>query len=76
MRPPTTFKCGVILIGSSWWKVKVKGEGQDDDTAVGLVPAAYVEQVNPTKFNVLVTKAEALVDLGRPYLGGQSIVRL
>ncbi|EAU84759.2 hypothetical protein CC1G_00278 [Coprinopsis cinerea okayama7 len=27
-----------------WWKVKVKGDSQDDDGPVGLVPAAYVEQ--------------------------------
>ncbi|TFK28770.1 hypothetical protein FA15DRAFT_664822 [Coprinopsis marcescibilis] len=27
-----------------WWKVKVKGNGQDDEGPVGLVPAAYVEQ--------------------------------
>lgn len=29
----------------SWWKVKVKGESQEEDTAVGLIPAAYVELV-------------------------------
>lgn len=32
----------------SWWKVKVRGETQDVDNPVGLVPAAYVEQVSPT----------------------------
>jgi hypothetical protein len=29
-----------------WWKVKVKGESQDTESPVGLVPAAYVEQVS------------------------------
>lgn len=29
-----------------WWKVKVKGTSQDIDNPIGLVPAAYVEQVN------------------------------
>lgn len=38
----------------SWWKVKIKGDSQDADTPVGLVPAAYVEPVSlqsvyPTK---------------------------
>ncbi|KIK65293.1 hypothetical protein GYMLUDRAFT_93957 [Collybiopsis luxurians FD-317 M1] len=27
-----------------WWKVKIKGESQEEDTPAGLVPAAYVEQ--------------------------------
>ncbi|KAH6914937.1 hypothetical protein BKA70DRAFT_559793 [Coprinopsis sp. MPI-PUGE-AT-0042] len=31
-----------------WWKVKVKGESQDDEGPTGLVPAAYVEQAQPT----------------------------
>lgn len=34
-----------ILIFYSWWKVKIKGESQDQSTPTGLVPAAYVEQV-------------------------------
>jgi hypothetical protein len=29
----------------SWWKVKIRGDSSDADTPVGLVPAAYVEQV-------------------------------
>jgi hypothetical protein len=29
----------------SWWKVKIKGESQEEDSPSGLVPAAYVEQV-------------------------------
>lgn len=41
-------QCNVpILTGfpSSWWKVKIKGESQEEDSPVGLVPAAYVEPV-------------------------------
>ena len=33
-----------------WWKVKIKGSSQDTDSPIGLVPAAYVEQVNPYLF--------------------------
>jgi hypothetical protein len=29
----------------SWWKVKIKGDSQEEETPVGLVPAAYVEPV-------------------------------
>jgi hypothetical protein len=32
---------------NSWWKVKIKGESQEEDSPVGLVPAAYVEPVGP-----------------------------
>ncbi|RDB22766.1 Actin cytoskeleton-regulatory complex protein SLA1 [Hypsizygus marmoreus] len=35
-------------VDDDWWKVKVKGDTQDDDTPVGLVPAAYVEQAEHT----------------------------
>ncbi|KIJ70021.1 hypothetical protein HYDPIDRAFT_77892 [Hydnomerulius pinastri MD-312] len=31
-----------------WWKVKIKGESQDEDSPLGLVPAAYVEQAEHT----------------------------
>ncbi|KAF8845883.1 hypothetical protein BDN67DRAFT_961539 [Paxillus ammoniavirescens] len=27
-----------------WWRVKIKGDSQDEDSPSGLVPAAYVEQ--------------------------------
>ncbi|KAJ7047396.1 hypothetical protein C8F04DRAFT_1058665 [Mycena alexandri] len=30
-------------VDSDWWKVKIKGESQEEDSPVGLVPAAYVE---------------------------------
>lgn len=30
----------------SWWKVKVKGESQEEECPAGLVPAAYVEPVS------------------------------
>ncbi|KAF7332148.1 hypothetical protein MKEN_00095800 [Mycena kentingensis (nom. inval.)] len=30
-------------VDNDWWKVKIKGDTQEDDTPVGLVPAAYVE---------------------------------
>lgn len=33
----------------SWWKVKIKGESQEEDSPVGLVPAAYVEPVRRVK---------------------------
>lgn len=29
----------------SWWKVKIKGNSQDSESLIGLVPSAYVEQV-------------------------------
>jgi hypothetical protein len=32
---------------NSWWKVKIKGESQEEDSPAGLVPAAYVEPVSP-----------------------------
>jgi hypothetical protein len=32
----------------SWWKVKIKGESQEEESPSGLVPAAYVEQVSIT----------------------------
>ncbi|KAH7930078.1 hypothetical protein BV22DRAFT_1191549 [Leucogyrophana mollusca] len=31
-----------------WWKVKIKGETQDEDSPSGLVPSAYVEQAEHT----------------------------
>ncbi|KAG6378775.1 hypothetical protein JVT61DRAFT_13050 [Boletus reticuloceps] len=31
-----------------WWKVKVRGGSQDEDSPLGLVPAAYVEQAEHT----------------------------
>lgn len=31
-----------------WWKVKIKGEGADDNTPSGLVPSAYLEPAVPT----------------------------
>ncbi|KAG2118784.1 uncharacterized protein F5147DRAFT_801061 [Suillus discolor] len=31
-----------------WWKVKIKGESQEQDSPSGLVPAAYVEQAEHT----------------------------
>ncbi|KAF4574647.1 cytoskeletal protein binding protein [Pleurotus pulmonarius] len=30
-------------VDDDWWKVKIKGSTQDEDSPVGLVPAAYVE---------------------------------
>ncbi|KAJ7129719.1 hypothetical protein C8R44DRAFT_777490 [Mycena epipterygia] len=35
-------------VDQDWWKVKVKGDSQEDDSPVGLVPAAYVELADPT----------------------------
>ncbi|THH12846.1 hypothetical protein EW146_g7320, partial [Bondarzewia mesenterica] len=31
-----------------WWKVKIKGDSPDDEGPAGLVPAAYIEQAEPT----------------------------
>ncbi|KAH7916094.1 hypothetical protein BJ138DRAFT_996415 [Hygrophoropsis aurantiaca] len=31
-----------------WWKVKIKGDSQDEDSPSGLIPAAYVEQAEHT----------------------------
>ncbi|KAJ4482744.1 hypothetical protein C8R41DRAFT_922118 [Lentinula lateritia] len=33
-------------LDEDWWRVKVKGESQDQSTPTGLVPAAYVEQAD------------------------------
>jgi actin cytoskeleton-regulatory complex protein SLA1 len=30
----------------SWWKVKIKPDSPDEDGPIGLVPAAYVEEVD------------------------------
>ncbi|KAF5331711.1 hypothetical protein D9611_007701 [Ephemerocybe angulata] len=38
----------VERVDDDWWKVKIKGESQDDEGPVGLVPAAYVEQAEHT----------------------------
>ncbi|KAK0230605.1 hypothetical protein IW262DRAFT_1523285 [Armillaria fumosa] len=35
-------------VDDDWWKVKVRGSSQDDDSPVGLVPAAYVEPADHT----------------------------
>ncbi|KAJ7179165.1 hypothetical protein C8R46DRAFT_1072719 [Mycena filopes] len=35
-------------VDSDWWKVKIKGESQEEDSPVGLVPAAYVEPADHT----------------------------
>ncbi|KAJ7283685.1 hypothetical protein C8J57DRAFT_1293275 [Mycena rebaudengoi] len=35
-------------VDSDWWRVKVKGDSQEDDSPVGLVPAAYVEPADHT----------------------------
>jgi hypothetical protein len=40
----------ISLKSLRWWKVKIRGSSQDTDSPVGLVPAAYVEQVNPYLF--------------------------
>ncbi|KIY42908.1 hypothetical protein FISHEDRAFT_63096 [Fistulina hepatica ATCC 64428] len=36
----------VERVDDDWWKVKVKGDNLDEDSPVGLVPAAYVEPVS------------------------------
>ncbi|RXW25299.1 hypothetical protein EST38_g582 [Candolleomyces aberdarensis] len=43
-----------------WWKVKVKGETQDDEGPVGLVPAAYVEQAEHTSLVKVLYSYEAV----------------
>ncbi|KAF9259485.1 hypothetical protein L218DRAFT_963517 [Marasmius fiardii PR-910] len=35
-------------VDEDWWKVKIKGDSQEQDTLSGLVPAAYVEQAEHT----------------------------
>ncbi|KAG7096990.1 hypothetical protein E1B28_004385 [Marasmius oreades] len=35
-------------VDEDWWKVKIKGDSQEQDTPSGLVPAAYVEQAEHT----------------------------
>ncbi|KAF8195925.1 hypothetical protein K438DRAFT_2017151 [Mycena galopus ATCC 62051] len=35
-------------VDADWWKVKVKGESQEEETPEGLVPAAYVEPADHT----------------------------
>ncbi|KAJ3495894.1 hypothetical protein NLJ89_g10561 [Agrocybe chaxingu] len=38
----------VDKVDEDWWKVKIKATSQEADSPVGLVPAAYVEQVGLT----------------------------
>ena len=38
----------------SWWKVKIKGESQEEESPSGLVPAAYVEQVSITQIHTCI----------------------
>ncbi|KAJ7095351.1 hypothetical protein B0H15DRAFT_829165 [Mycena belliarum] len=35
-------------VDQDWWRVKVKGDSQEEDSPVGLVPAAYVEPAEHT----------------------------
>ncbi|KAJ7638784.1 hypothetical protein FB45DRAFT_411916 [Roridomyces roridus] len=35
-------------VDQDWWKVKIKGDSQEEDSPVGLVPAAYVEPADHT----------------------------
>ncbi|KAJ7068246.1 hypothetical protein C8F01DRAFT_1117442 [Mycena amicta] len=35
-------------VDQDWWRVKIKGDSPEDDTPVGLVPAAYVEPAEHT----------------------------
>jgi len=35
-------------VDDDWWKVKIKGDSQEGESLVGLVPAAYVEQADHT----------------------------
>ena len=42
-----TLPFSLINLPNSWWKVKIKGDVQDEDAPEGLVPAAYVEPVRP-----------------------------
>ncbi|KAJ7507765.1 hypothetical protein B0H11DRAFT_1968579 [Mycena galericulata] len=35
-------------VDQDWWKVKIKGASQEEDSPVGLVPAAYVEPADHT----------------------------
>ncbi|CAK5275563.1 unnamed protein product [Mycena citricolor] len=38
----------VARVDADWWKVKIKGESQEEESPVGLVPAAYVEPADHT----------------------------
>src|SRR5258708_22529341 len=59
------------LISSSWWKVKVTGNDEAAENQIGLVPAAYVEQVH------FITSVGILLNLtGCPYIYRESFVRL
>lgn len=41
-----TFSLQLTSTSFSWWKVKIKGDSQDEDSPSGLVPAAYLEQAS------------------------------
>ncbi|KAF5387639.1 hypothetical protein D9615_000383 [Tricholomella constricta] len=43
-------------VDEDWWKVKIKGDSQEEQSPVGLVPAAYVEQADH------ISKVKALYD--------------
>ncbi|TFK43561.1 hypothetical protein BDQ12DRAFT_675175 [Crucibulum laeve] len=46
-------------VDEDWWKVKIKGDTQETDSPVGLVPAAYVEQANHTSVAKVLYNYEA-----------------
>ncbi|KAG5646618.1 hypothetical protein DXG03_002922 [Asterophora parasitica] len=49
-------------VDDDWWKVKIKGESQEEESPVGLVPAAYVEQADHTSQVKALYDYEAAAD--------------
>ncbi|KAG6900949.1 hypothetical protein C0993_004386 [Termitomyces sp. T159_Od127] len=49
-------------VDDDWWRVKVKGDPQDGNAPVGLVPAAYVEQAEHTSKVKVLYDYEAAED--------------
>ncbi|KAG6854760.1 hypothetical protein C0991_001187 [Blastosporella zonata] len=46
-------------VDEDWWKVKIKGDSQDEDSPIGLVPAAYIEQADHTSLVKVLYDYEA-----------------
>lgn len=61
----------IFTICNRWWKVKIKATSQETDSPVGLVPAAYVEQVSQ---NMILPPLTFSFFTGRTYICCESLI--